>query len=152
MVHRTGFTTPCNTLCQKRKFPWGIRCRLYAWGPCAPEDESHLESPPPPPRINLTLFPYVFQTTKEHPSEKLNGKGEKWEWGGNDNIPIGHLRKLSLVMLSNLSNVTGLGWGSILNLVNSQVWAARLHSTCWPCGPGKQCNFALRSRGQKEHC
>lgn len=42
--------------------------------PRVPEDESHLESPPPP-RINLTLLPYVFQATKEHPSEKLNGKG-----------------------------------------------------------------------------
>ena len=95
MVHGTCFTTPCISLCQKRKmnlkFPCGRRARLQAWGHCVLEDENDLEHP----QINFTLPSYVFQTTKEHRWEKLKRKWEKWERDGTD-IPIVHWRKLRL--------------------------------------------------------
>lgn len=84
-----------------------------------------------PGSISLS-FLMVFRQQRNNQSEKLGGQGKKWEWGGNGEVPIRHLRKLRC--------------SDIKELAKWHMVRKGFHSTCWPCGPGN--NVGLHFRGE----
>lgn len=77
-------------------------------------------------------FLMVFRQQRNNRSGKLGGQGKKWEWGGNGEVRIRHLRKLRCADIKEPAK-----WHTVRK---------GFHSTFWPCGPGN--NVGLHFRGE----